>query len=238
MHLLVRDGAILIQNIHHPYILILPLWHHQFSIRVHVHNCIFRLFHGKYFKINASKFTINGCLFYQLLLSHVQFSYPTIDKFGPVSSFLNKFWFINHTLLHIYNGFNCKEASIKYNHIYYIKDSLIKAEKNTLSSTLFIKTPSNQIWRVIISLQNTYIIHYVICTIRNRAIIVDIRMWLIRTKIPTRECSLSSPYGNGIISRGHIYWKKKLCVAFECNQNLPNRMKSITKWWNGFVSEP
>ena len=105
MHLLAIFGAICIQNIHHPYILLLPLWKNQFLISGHEHHFIFGFSHGKYCKPNAANFPIKVCLRCHLFFSTVQSNCLAIDEFGPVSPFLNQFQFINPMLLQRYNCF-------------------------------------------------------------------------------------------------------------------------------------
>ena len=181
--MLAGASSIFIQNIRHPYILFLSLWHNQFPICVNDHHFIDRLFHGEDVKTNAVKFPSKTCFCYHLLVSHVQFNFIAIDEFGAIYSFLNQWWCVKPTLLKLYHLFQYTEANIKYNHLSSTKESLGKAEKKIWSSALFMKFPLNQLCRATISLRNIYVIHYFRWSIRNRVILFIIRMWIVRTKI-------------------------------------------------------
>ena len=143
-----------------------------------------------------------------------------------------------HTSSALYNGFHHTEAAIKYNHISGPKEILGKTERNTCSSTLFMKSPPSQLWRAILSLNNLYRIHYVVCDIRNIVIVVAVRMSLVRTKNPTRSHPILSLDWHGLNKKLHPSWHKNfLCVAVECNPNTPDGIKYVSKWRHGFVGE-
>ena len=175
-------GAIFIQNIHHPYIFLPPLWHNQFPICGHDNYCIARLFRDKYAKTNTIKLHGKSCLCDHVLVRHEQLNCLITDAFGPSSFFINQLLCINSMLLQRYNRFKHTESTIKYNHLDGPKDSLGKIDKKNCSSTFFIKSPLVQLWREILSLHNIYGVHYSGCTISNRVILVAIRMWLMRKK--------------------------------------------------------
>ena len=117
MHMLAGTGAIFIQNIHHPYSLLLSLWHNQLTIYEHYHQFIVRFFHGKDVNINAAKLKSMSYLCDQLLISYVKFNCLTMYYFRMVSYFLNQCYWINRKLLQRYNVFHHNKAAIKYNHI-------------------------------------------------------------------------------------------------------------------------
>ena len=72
-------GSICIQNIHHSYIFLLPLWHNKVSICGNEHHYIVRIFYVKDAKTNAFKFPKKECLCAYLIVSHYEFDCFTID---------------------------------------------------------------------------------------------------------------------------------------------------------------